>query len=268
MYEERVIAFFDILGFKELICKNVKNDAFIRDILNWPKEYIEREQGKKSEQERYKNTNFSFMSDSIIISFKRETTHGVFNLLNDILSIIIGYINKSILCRGSIVTGKMIHENDLLFGPDFCRAVEFEKKAKYPRILVDEDVLQAGEEYPNKNLVAEVEGPFNKAFLRKDNDGLFYIDYFSTLLSPSIDDLKIQQMDYIKTLNTMILAGIKNSDRNIREKYEWMKNKFHKFLDELLSVRRGPFKDNSFQNLTVKEIEEIKNDFYEEIRNI
>jgi hypothetical protein len=163
VYEKRVIAFFDIMGFKELVYNNCNDDILIREILNWPKKYFEDKQKKGNAEER--NINFSFMSDSIIISFKEDELHGVFNLFNDVLSIIIGYINKSIICRGSIVVGEMIHEKDLLFGPDFCRAVELEKQASYPRILVDGTVLQIGEDYPHPNLAVKVEGSFNESFL-------------------------------------------------------------------------------------------------------
>jgi hypothetical protein len=60
----------------------------------------------------------------------------VFEILKRIQIKLIGY---EILLRGGIVVGKLLHENNIMFGPAFNQAYDLESKsALYPRIVIDE----------------------------------------------------------------------------------------------------------------------------------
>jgi hypothetical protein len=87
MYENRVIAFIDILGFKKMVENHPAEHIF--DILNIPKNYF-----KNKNRE---NLNVSTFSDSIIMSFIMNQEHAVYEMLLDLQNILIEYIKKNVL---------------------------------------------------------------------------------------------------------------------------------------------------------------------------
>ena len=121
MYEERIIAFVDILGFKNIINKNSAEE--IKNMLLIPKTYF-----LDQTTEKYTDIQISMFSDSIIISFLYTKEHAVYNLLLDLVNILIKFVYVGVICRGSIVKGLVYHNREFLFGPAFVEAYELEKK--------------------------------------------------------------------------------------------------------------------------------------------
>ena len=73
--------------------------------------------------------------------------------------------DHSLLTRGCIVQGNLYLNDEIVFGEGLVRAVEGEKAAIHPRVIVDESALELTDpaKYPS--------------FIRKDYDNRFYIDY-------------------------------------------------------------------------------------------
>ena len=55
-------------------------------------------------------------SDSIIISFESDKNATLLILIRTVKELIINLVNKGILCRGAISYGKLIHNENIIFG--------------------------------------------------------------------------------------------------------------------------------------------------------
>lgn len=157
MYEDKLIAFIDILGFKCLIesdsnflelnkigytLEQVKelNTEFIKHINQIIEAY--------AWEDKYK-FNFSMFSDSIVCSvrYNEKIVDNFLKLIADSVRI---YIRNDMSVRGGICRGQLMHEGDILFGPAMLQAYKMEsEEAIYPRILIENSVVQDYKEIDN-----------------------------------------------------------------------------------------------------------------------
>src|SRR5690606_578561 len=135
-YENRVIAFIDILGFKEIIKQSEQDTSrieLVHSILEylkalettdkWTLQLLEiEEDAQKRGVENYdlrNRINTTAFSDSIVVSVKVD---GNVNEMTSTLIVNLSYVGamllkKGILIRGGITLGNIIHrENGIVFG--------------------------------------------------------------------------------------------------------------------------------------------------------
>ena len=238
MYQNRIIGFIDILGFKKMITQ--KSSFEIEKILEWPKNYFDIKKYENNKSLIKQKKNISQFSDSLIISFQCESEHEVYNTVVDILLIIIGWINQGIICRGAIVKGDIVHTKEYIYGPGFVKAYEMEKKAKYPRIILESDVIEIGKIYHQAQNSIEIEETYLNSMFNQDIDNEYYIDYFSAPIAYNRNS-KIDHMQYLSKIKDIIISGLLSNDINIMEKYNWMKHKYNESLNAMIKYRDKNF---------------------------
>ena len=251
LYEKRVIAFVDILGFETIV--NKCNEKTILEILSIPRSYF-----ISQPIEKYKNIQISIFSDSIIISFVYSEKQAVYNLLLDLMNIVIQFVGKGVICRGYITKGDVIHNGNELFGPGFIEAYKKEKQMNFPRIGFSDEIYQIGLDYYNKNISQGLNENLIKSLCIKDEDGLYYIDYFSTPVSSVKNVILINRKDYLTDLLNIIISGLENNELQIIWKYIWMKHKFENMLDSFIKISDDLF-EIAIKDITKKEIKNMIN---------
>ncbi len=219
-YNNRVVAFIDILGFSSLI-ENLNTDPTLHkklySVLRRIKIYKDSSTQDNTAQS---NLEVSVFSDSIVISSAVEDFHSVIwasiHLQADLLSF-------GILTRGGVSHGKTVHEDDILYGEGMLKSYKLESQAAiYPRILVDNDILKLA----NDN--------YRLLFLCKDFDGLWYLDPFSIGILPgNVDALVEDGWDPHKVSLNKLEKHINSSLEKLTNesqiaKWNWLKHK----LDE------------------------------------
>lgn len=149
MYEMRYVAFIDILGFKNKVYKSVYDSSELHRIENVLKyiQELKKQNDEDSYSSKYVGREFSMFSDSIVISYPAYGQGNAFNILIDLAHICLEILAKGFILRGGITIGKLFHKDVVCFGPAMNMAVEMEKNAKYPRIIVDQNVLSNGLRY-------------------------------------------------------------------------------------------------------------------------
>lgn len=247
-YEERIVAFIDILGFKSLLNdtldkdgndNEVKIDAIIsaydaiRDI--WDLDQAPSPLNNNATETK----KISIFSDCLVVSFAINQPGGVFSTLLEIKLLIMTLISKKILCRGAVSKGKFIHTDNYLFGPALVEAYMLESKAAmYPRVILDHTVIEAGAQNRNENHNFTEEQEYVQSLLEQDSDGMFYIDYFFKA-QIDLDDPKYDFPYYIDNLADIIRKGLMGSSHHskadIRVKYSWMRERFNKMVDIVTS---------------------------------
>jgi hypothetical protein len=227
VYEERVVAFIDILGFRDIIKRSEKDQELaisIRRILNYIKYLRDENRAGKYPECNVVGRQITIFSDSIIISYPTSCISCLFDIIFDIVHIQQTMFNNRFPIRGGISLGCMHHQRDIAFGPAFIEAYDLETKcAFYPRIVITEDVIETGlTKNPHNHPAAEKEYVYS--FLRKDSDGLYYVDFLNQRQETN-DDGEYSQM--LMSVRRMVTIGLSAHDKAIRQKYEWLKNKYN-----------------------------------------
>lgn len=149
-YEYRIAAFIHILAFSEMIkatdSDDPKKHEEVQAMLHKLQEVIRFLQSeiKKAiaKHDLPNGTTASMFSDTVVVSIPKAESRGVWRLLQLLKKLQIKLITNDILLRGGIVHGKLIHEEQLIIGPDLVNTFEVESKsALYPRIVIDPNAL-------------------------------------------------------------------------------------------------------------------------------
>jgi hypothetical protein len=242
-YEDRIVCFLDVLGFRGHIATSIEKiekirniaDAFasIREILD-----IDRPsdcQGKEVTQ----------FSDSVAISFPAYSESGVFDALLKILWVQISLVQKGYLCRGGVTRGQLIHTPKLLFGPAMVEVYTLESKAAlYPRVILDIDIINVGVAAHAMHHLPRHEEQSIMKLLERDLDGMYYINYI-TRAQPELDDPELDYPIYLSKLRGIISSGILSQDPSVSIKYKWLQEKLRShLLDVKEGARKRPIGDH------------------------
>ena len=269
-YENRFVAFVDILGFKELIYK-IESEGQesldfqrVRSVLNFLHEESVESNGQHDlpiyeQKEDYilekelGDPRISYISDCVIISTE-SSFDGFKSLCNKLTKFSTDISCDGIFVRGAVTHGKIYHHGPMLFGSAYQKAYELESKnAKHPRIIIDDvvfDVLESrvGEFPLNKHAITEVVDDFS--YLAN-----FPLNYHPQYTPSWIDFLLRIKSRILYHLNTFDyrVSGfgqeLKNLDRfccwkevygwdlcfdgengSVLKKYEWLKDEFNSTL--------------------------------------
>jgi hypothetical protein len=248
-YEKRIIAFIDILGFRELIKDSEKNPATLEKIYevinyfkNWEKpeswnlktieiEEDARKRGLANFELSNKSTCTCF-SDSIIVSIKTSDSdiNAILSTLVANISYIGSYIiQKGILFRGAITIGNIIHQdNGIILGQGFIDAYSLESKlATFPRIVVSDKLINELN-YPLETKKNRY--PYHQ-YLTRDQDGCVgfnQLKYFEVVQSWTEMKAGILK-DALDKTRKVIIQGLDNSFElpSVHSKFQWLKNAYN-----------------------------------------
>lgn len=212
-YDEKITAFIDILGFKELILDLEKRPDLHKQIhraLEYLKHY---KNIAGDETTTLRDLKISMFSDSLAVSAPCDKFLDVIWACGW-LSAQLLYIG--ILTRGGIAKGNMVHQDDFLYGRGLIDAYEIESKvANYPRIVLAPELLE--------RITPQV-----KNFLRADADGLWFINSFKFEAMPggaqelASDGWNPREI-YFKEVQKHIQNGLRNSKNlNHFSKWAWL----------------------------------------------
>lgn len=215
--EERYVAFIDILGFSNLVCKAESDPERLRriinivrnmDIFNGMAQFMDSLPGDIAGD--YKRmTRVSVFSDNIVISTKAV---GFGLTLNFVLCSILcnRLMHLGVLIRGGITKGLLVHNSKVVVGSGLIKAYLIESKvAVYPRVVIDDLVLDDA-----RKIKGVVEG-----FLARDFDGLYYLHVLSTTFATLEPE---EGVSYMFSLRKLLAANVVSKDLSIRAKNRWM----------------------------------------------
>lgn len=241
-YEKRLVAFIDVLGFKNTIDKSIKDDGRIKTISEFFTEVrddfcISERKITKYQEEGRKNPNeattrkVSQFSDCLVVSYREDEESAVFHMMHTLFFVHMSALQRSLLIRGCVVRGDLIHTNELLFGPALNDAVEKEKAlASYPRIVCDDSVLELGGMYHQPHHEPEEEQEYILSLLKKDLDGLYYINYFTGIEEESDDGYNVLPYHFQK-LKSVITEMASVKAPSVYSKRLWLTERYNETLE-------------------------------------
>ena len=153
-YEERAVAFVDVLGFSDLVHESVRDSlnhsslAVLVSILNGAMPSLNK--NTSSEVPERLKPEWTQFSDSLLISSpikdpEGERIHycGLATVILRVTQLAHLLLEEGHLIRGGISIGKLYHDNEMCVGPAMIDAYKTEQSVSLPIVTLD----QAANEY-------------------------------------------------------------------------------------------------------------------------
>ena len=227
IYEERIVAFFDILGFRNIIKGTENNQELGRrvlQVLNYVGKIKDENRNGLHPECDVVGRQVTVFSDSIIISYPTYSPSSLFYIIYDAVNLQMNMFNNGFLIRGGISLGKMYHQRDVAFGPAFVSAYDLETNcAFYPRVVIAKETVDLGLTKNPHNLPEDERRSVNQ-LLRKDFDGFYYVDFLNQRAETNDDQ---EYADLLTKVREMIITGLTLNNARLTQKYEWLKNKYN-----------------------------------------
>jgi hypothetical protein len=238
-YSLHLVTYLDILGFRELI-KHKSADAISKMIR-----LVREAAAPDSEDKKELKQEFEHFSDLVIITTPVYSPENiafpiglVFAELLKLAIAQVRLIDESILVRGALTIGNLVRSYNVVYGPGLIRAYELEHDhAFFPRIVVDKLLLRelrtnpALRHHDYKTEIKEI-----KSLIRRDDDGLFFVDYLRAIESELRD--YDSYFEFLSTHRELVKNGLRkfSDKKRIRRKYLWLR-KYHN--STVSSLRRN-----------------------------
>ncbi|WP_367239279.1 hypothetical protein AB1H94_08210 [Pseudomonas fulva] len=263
MYEERFIAFVDILGFGKLVEKSAVTPDLPKKILDAlmamhptqieaelvttvnfeliPEGEVERvrETARRMStiQQQLHPVSINYFSDSLVLSARSDdiiASQMILDLLTKISAMM--WMSHNLLLRGGVTVGELVHiQGGPMFGPAMNRAYFLEsEKANHPRFLIDKRCI---EHYRTVDTFRLFE-----SFIEEDGD--YYYASLATAFRHILNDSSLV-MSGEKVLRKFRQSMLKapaeieklreqfKDDDRVRPKYEWLAKEFEARIPEV-----------------------------------
>jgi hypothetical protein len=154
IYEQRVIAFVDILGWREA-CKTesrqlIKATQTIHNAAGAFSSAIKAEIKKLPNMRInpiYLANQFGAFSDHFATSAPANLAHHV---IGGAAEVCLKLLQIGFLTRGAITLGNLHHIDNVIFGPALIEAVQLEKEAVYPRLVCSPKLIDHLKSFPSE----------------------------------------------------------------------------------------------------------------------
>ena len=253
IYHDRLVAFVDILGFKDAVNKSGGTDEWCVNIRKKINRLIDNNESFQLYNDAFKvlykdqikgqaeeTAEITFFSDCIV--FSSESAKNINDtittyFLEFIVNLAIETANFGFLLRGGITFGKIRHDHNKCFGPAMNRAYLLESEtAVYPRILIDGFALK---ELAQDNFIHN-----SIKYISPDkSDGLLFLDYLAQKeyyeKNNNYNDYEGNKLDYnrfLKNTKKLIMDNLYQHQNNkkVYEKYLWYKNYYNDTIQKVL----------------------------------
>ena len=233
-----MVAFIDILGFREIIAhtidaagaedtnateKLINAMDFLGKTLEPPIEWVRIVEGYKGKT----SIKFTPFSDSVVLSCAYSQPEDIFDMLITIFWAQVNLIAAGIMCRGGIDFGLALHDDKLILGPAMVQAYELESKhAIFPRILLSKKVYMTAQKSIGNNETMKRFGWKLESLIATDTDGHHFINYFNSEVGSMHGDV---WESHREKLHSIVNKGLAIKNAKVWEKYYWVKEKLETY---------------------------------------
>ncbi|MGE4106490.1 MAG: hypothetical protein AB7F66_04695 [Bacteriovoracia bacterium] len=247
-YSKRVVAYLDILGFKDHL-KERKLSELIHALE------LFRFSTPNQSGALYK-PEVTVISDSVIIAADITIKSACDHFLKDLIRSLAHLSLSRVWIRGAITYGDYFKKNDYLVSPALSEAYLLEtKSARVPRVILGESALNRFHLVAGKHMFPDDWVRYLNQFTCQDSDGFRYIDYLkgfreADFVLPFSDFEKFlpndsfektfikEKLNYLvhrHAVSDEIIAHSENS--NIKSKFIWVANQHNRSYKELFQNR-------------------------------
>jgi hypothetical protein len=220
IYNDRVVAYLDLLGFSNLVRNGHPQDALAA--LEQVRQTQRRAAKRKEETPEW--VDFSMFSDSVACSIDLKNGDQdilvelrAWALVNFTRSFYLALLERGVLARGAIVRGELFHRDPIVFGPALVAAHDDETRAIYPRILVDAEVVRLASTLSTGKILAPPEAMF-----KRDKDGTFVIRMFAPHAKLTKEEGLAREIFYPRYLKVARQLRENAPNKKVEQKLDWL----------------------------------------------
>lgn len=237
MYIERIVAFVDILGFKNLVNESLYSSEAAERIYKALQLIYGRKQDNEADSfmgmQKY-GVEVSVFSDSIVISYPLNYDGGLFFILLDVIHLQLELACLGILIRGGIAIGLLYHNGQIVYGPAMNQAYLLESRyAVYPRIILCEQTINEGIlKTCSHGHTVEMETEYVCSCIQRDKDGFYYLDMLRQ--DSELVDYGNEYYLWLQIIRQVIVRGLNENmyNKRIYDKYVWLKRYFNEVVSD------------------------------------
>jgi len=221
-YEDRYVAFLDVLGFKNLVESSVTDPAARATVSSSLIAFRQVLAAFNDDTVRY-----SQFSDSVLLSAPRSEV-GMVYLLMACSSISTALLKRGVLIRGGIVAGLIYHQADLMFGPAIADAYSADRNGDPPRITMTADFVADG------RATGLFQTKWPAVVLQDEYDGQFILNtvLHASTARPGLDQLLGVLDGYAIVERINHFCNERNHDRSVVAKWRWFKRLWNTAVEE------------------------------------
>ena len=216
-YDEKLVAFIDILGVTDKVAVGGDDALQIVTIMKQVRTYVESECNTLFKEDRLISLQ---IGDGFVIVADTDCINEICKILSVVQWRVLIY--SQMLLRGALTAGKVaVGENGEYFiGPAVIKALELESQnAIFPRIIYENKKI---EKYINKE-------DFEFKYIVEDQDKIKYIDYIQyNLDTEQLTGEKLEQLLTEQEVNKMLKEAYEKTmckNRRVAQKYGWLISK-------------------------------------------
>lgn len=246
-FERGVVTFIDILGYKALLQTRHADD--IVKVLKALRRFTEGDGNKEESPRRidearlYTQSYSESVSDAVVRVRTVDTQsqdgplgHELF----DLTLAMIECINGGFLIRGGLTIGPVhvgLDGRGPIFGNAMVRAYEIEEnEAIYPRIMIDDDAIDAylgDQTLWQDGEIDGYEAEHVARYVGVAEDGSHFLDYLRAADSGVFDDGEAGRFAFLQRHREIIVSGLEDADAKARRKLIWLGKYHNHFVTEL-----------------------------------
>lgn len=221
-YEDRYVAFLDVLGFKNLVESSVTDPAALATVSSSLIAFRQVLAAFNDDTVRY-----SQFSDSVLLSAPRSEA-GMAYLLLACTSISTTLLKRGVLVRGGIVAGLIFHNSDLMFGPAIAAAYSADRNGDPPRITMSADFVSDGKD------TGMFVTKWPAVVMQDDYDGQIILNtvLHAFTARPENDQLLSVDDGYAIVERIKRFCNEQNYDRSVVAKWRWFKRHWNTAVKE------------------------------------
>lgn len=217
-YEQSLVTYLDILGFKNLIDQSAKDPEKVTRIIEILFE-LERQSTLGSPSTTTQN-----FSDLIIRAVRLGPDVNLLRVIDTECLVLAGIqckllIDNEVLIRGGICSERFYMEQGFVFGPALVKSYHLaEQVAVYPRIIIDRNLIAQ----QDQDDVMQLHG----TFVTRGDDGAYFLDYlmigyaFQVNLFPKYENKEMLLAKHKHRVEEKLLE-LKGGER-VRQKALWL----------------------------------------------
>ena len=238
-YEQRVVAYLDILGFKDHVGRSA-NDASEIAAISGVLRYLDTEKassrnGQPSLQAiGVETTTFS---DHIVRSTLVRTPSSVYHTIMDVIQFQMAIVDFGFFVRGAITVGNLIHESDVVFGQALIEAYDIENSmAIYPRVVVTQSAIDEGA-VNCEGRGPECEREAILELVRRSHDGLFHVNAISEHVEFHNWPEYVHWLKKYKDLVELEMRRARSMP--VLQKYQWLATEYNCQIKSILDASQA-----------------------------
>ncbi len=224
-YEDRYVAFVDILGFASIVEASQNAPEHVERLYRALSQLSTRAQEGHYRDHAIEATNFS---DTVVLSAP-VTAGGLLYIFDAVSGFTADLLSMNMLLRGAVVRGELLHSESAIFGPALINAYRLENTVSFhPRMMIDIAVVNDIDGYSKDD---EFKKKFGE-FVVTDHHDVAYLNPFAAWRDQG--ELSSIDTERLIALQAIIAGGLLETKMSpsICEKYKWLARKLNGFINK------------------------------------